>query len=72
MISVIFPSISKKIKNEITKIPLTLTFVQSHRPSLFTQRNKLMGCKGMEHSQEIFHPASIWGVKLEMVIFTPI
>ena len=60
------------MKNEITKIPLTLTFVQSHRPSLFTQRNKLMGFKGIEHSQEIYHPAITWGVMQKMVIFTPI
>ena len=44
----------------------------SHRPSLFTLRNNLMGCKGTELSQEVFHPAFILGVKTKMVIFTPI
>ena len=47
-------------------------FVPSHRPSLFTLRNKLMCLKGTELSQEIFHPAITWGVTQKMFIFTPI
>ena len=72
MISVIFPSISKTIQIEIATRTIPLTLVPSHRLSLFTQRNKLMGLKGIEYSQEIYHPAITWGVMEKMVIFTPI
>ena len=30
-----------------------------------------MGFKGTGLSKEIFHPTITWGVKLEMIIFTP-
>ena len=71
-ISFSFSSIPKIIKKEITQIKCTHTLMPWHRPSLFTQRNKLMGFKGIEHSQEIYHPAITWGVMQKMVIFTPI
>jgi len=56
----------------LPKITIPLTFVPSHRPSLFTLRNKQMGFKGVEHSQEIFHLAITLGVMPKIVIFTPI
>ena len=31
-----------------------------------------MGFKGIEHSQEMYHPAITLGVKPKLVIFTPI
>ena len=62
----------KIIKNEIAKRTIPLTFVPSHRPSLFTLRNKLMCLKGTDLSQEIFDPAITLGVKPKIVIFTPI
>ena len=63
---------SKNHKDEVIEKTILLTFVPSHRPSLFTLRNKLMGFKGIEHSQEMYHPAITLGVKPKLVIFTPI
>ena len=71
MILCLFVLHSKNIKNEIAKRIIPLTFVPSHRPSLFTLRNKLMCLIGAELSQEIFDPAITFGVKPKMVIFTP-
>ena len=71
-ISVYFASIPKIRKMRLPKKTLLLTFVPSHRPSLFTLRNKLMCLKGTELSQEILDPAITLGVKPKMIIFTPI
>ena len=68
----LFPPFQKSQKWDYQKKTIPLTFVPSHRHSLFTLRNKLMGLKGIEHSQEIFHPAITCWVTAKMVIFTPI